>query len=120
MKVLFDNGVPRQLGFHLQPHEIERTQDRGWDELRNGNLLKAAEAEFGVLITTDSNIKYQQNFSQFHIAVIVLRAFDISIESYLPLVPDILAELNAIQPGEIKYLYANERLRARDQRKGKI
>lgn len=120
MKVLFDNGVPRQLCMHPRPHDVERTQDRKWDGLENGDLLKAAEIEFDILITTDSNIKHQQNFSQFDIALIVLRAFDISIESYLPLVPEILATLNVIQPGDIKYLYANEKLRESDQRKGKI
>jgi hypothetical protein len=41
--------------------------------LKNGELLSAAEREgFGVLVTTDSNLKHQQNLASRKIAVIVL------------------------------------------------
>ena len=45
----------------------------GWDTLKNGELLYAAEAAgFDVLLTTDKNIRYQQNLSQRKIAIVVL------------------------------------------------
>lgn len=41
--------------------------------LGNGELLKAAEAAgFQVLITTDKNIRYQQNLMRRKIALVVL------------------------------------------------
>jgi hypothetical protein len=41
--------------------------------LKNGELLDAAEKEaFAVLVTTDSNLKYQQNLRSRRIAVVVL------------------------------------------------
>jgi hypothetical protein len=43
------------------------------DTLTNGELLKAAEeAGFQVLITTDKNIRYQQNLTGRKIAILVL------------------------------------------------
>ena len=46
---------------------------RGWDRLANGALLKAAEeAGFDVLLTTDKNIRYQQNLTGRHIAIVIL------------------------------------------------
>ncbi len=46
---------------------------QGWDRLRNGDLLTVAEgAGFGLLLTTDKNMRYQQNLAERKIAVIVL------------------------------------------------
>ena len=54
-------------------HVVEEARDRGWDRLTNGDLLRAAEAAgFDVLLTTDRNIRYQQNLSKRVIAVVVL------------------------------------------------
>jgi hypothetical protein len=47
--------------------------ERGWSQLSNGELLNAAEADgFDAFITTDSNLKYQQNLSSRRIAIVVL------------------------------------------------
>jgi len=41
--------------------------------LKNGELLDAAEREeFAVFVTTDSNLKYQQNLEGRRIAIVVL------------------------------------------------
>jgi len=45
----------------------------GWERLRNGALLDSAEqAGFEVLVTCDQNIRYQQNFTDRKLAVVVL------------------------------------------------
>jgi hypothetical protein len=45
----------------------------GWSTLKNGELLSAAESNgFEVFITTDTNLRYQQNLIQRKIAVVVL------------------------------------------------
>jgi len=47
--------------------------ERGWDRLTNGELIAAAEsAGFDVLLTTDKNMRYQQNLSGRKIAFVVL------------------------------------------------
>jgi len=43
MLVLFDQGTPVPLRPFLKEHKVETTSQRGWEKLKNGDLLKAAE-----------------------------------------------------------------------------
>jgi hypothetical protein len=63
MLVLFDNGTTRSLARYLiDRHTVTEARAREWDELENGELLTMAEAAgFEVLVTTDKNLRYQQN-----------------------------------------------------------
>lgn len=73
MRVLFDNGTPRGVAAALPEHAVEEARSHGWDTLRNGELLDAAEAAgFDVFLTTDRNIRYQQNLTDRKIAIVVL------------------------------------------------
>jgi len=73
MRILFDNGTPRGVAAALREHIVEEARARGWDALRNGELLDVAEAAgFDVFVTTDRNIPYQQNLTGRQIAVVVL------------------------------------------------
>jgi len=74
MLVLFDNGTPRTLARYLiDHHTVTEARARGWQELGNGELLAEAEtAGFEVLVTTDKNIRYQQNLTGRKIAIVVL------------------------------------------------
>ena len=73
MRVLFDNGTPRGLASALADHIVEEARSRGWDTLKNGELLDAAEAAgFEVFVTTDRHIRHQQNLAGRKIAVVVL------------------------------------------------
>ena len=46
----------------------------GWGGIKNGKLLVLAQAEFDVFLTADRNLSFQQNTTQFQIAVVVLVA----------------------------------------------
>ena len=73
MRVLFDQGTPAPLRQWLPGHEVSTAYERGWSTLNNGELLAAADAEgFEVLLTTDTNLKYQQNLGSRTIAIVVL------------------------------------------------
>ena len=73
MRVLFDNGTPRGVAAALKNHVVEECRSRGWDSLRNGELLDAAEAAgFDVLVTTDRNMRHQQTLTGRKIAVVIL------------------------------------------------
>lgn len=73
MLILFDHGTPRSVARWLQAHTVVEAIERGWDKLSNGELLKVAEeAGFDVLLTTDKNIRYQQNLKGRRLAIIVL------------------------------------------------
>jgi hypothetical protein len=73
MRVLFDQGVPVPIRPHLAGREVRTASEEGWDTLKNGELLSAAEAAgFDVFLTTDKNIRYQQDLPKRNIAVVVL------------------------------------------------
>ena len=73
MRILFDNGTPRGVAAALSDNIVEEARSRGWDTLRNGELLDAAEAAgLDVFVTTDRNIRYQQNLTGRRIAIVVL------------------------------------------------
>ena len=73
MRVLFDNGTPRGVAAALSEHVVIEARTHGWDTLRNGELLDAAEsAGYDVFVTTDRNLRYQQNLTGRRIAIVVL------------------------------------------------
>jgi hypothetical protein len=73
MRVLFDQATPVPIRPYLEGHTVSTAFREGWDKLRNGELLAAAEdAGFDVFVTTDKNIRYQQNLSKRTIAIVVL------------------------------------------------
>ena len=64
MRVLFDQGTPVPLRRLLTQHDVTTAHEKGWSQLKNGELLDSAEKEgFVVLVTTDANLKYQQNLT---------------------------------------------------------
>jgi len=98
MLILFDNGTPRGLARFLAGHKVEEARAHGWEELVNGELIDVAErAGFEVMVTTDKNIRYQQNLTTRKIALVVLG------NSQWPMVKlvagTILAAVNAAEPG---------------------
>lgn len=73
MRVLFDQGTPVPLRRLLSHHVVETAFERGWSTLTNGELLAAAEhGGFEVMVTTDMNLRYQQNLTDRQIAIVVL------------------------------------------------
>jgi hypothetical protein len=73
VKVLFDQGTPAPLRELLFDHAVSTAYELGWSTLQNGELLAAAEKNgFEVFITTDTNLRYQQNLAKRQIAIIVL------------------------------------------------
>jgi len=73
VKILFDQGTPVPLRKHLSGHEVSTSFELGWGNLTNGKLIEEAEkAGFAVLITTDQNLRYQQNLQGRELAIVVL------------------------------------------------
>ena len=73
MKILFDQGTPVPLRAYLGRHTVDTAYELGWSALRNGELLTTAEKNgYHLLVTTDQNLKYQQNLRGKKLAVLVL------------------------------------------------
>lgn len=77
MCILFDHNVPVPLRYALHDHEIETAFERAWAKLLKGELIAAAEqAGFDPLITTNRGLRYQQNWSQRKLSLLVLSTND--------------------------------------------
>ena len=98
MRILFDASVPRPLRNYLRPHVVLTAQAHGWDRLRNGALLKAAEEHgYDVFVTADKNMQHQQSIAHSKLAILVLgRSKWPDIERCAP---EILHALERAKPG---------------------
>ena len=73
MKVLFDQGTPAPLRDHLSEHRVDTLAAKGWSDKDNGELLDLAEREgYEVLVTTDQNLRHQQNLTGRRIGIVVV------------------------------------------------
>lgn len=98
MRILFDQGTPLPLREHLLKHGVTTAFELGWSNMKNGELLAAAEASFDLLITTDQQLRYQQNLAGRQLAVLVL--LTTSWPRIKSSVANIQAAVEKIQPGE--------------------
>ncbi len=102
MKVLLDECVPRPLKFDFIGHAIDHVTEVGWSSIKNGKLLGlAVGAGYEVLVTSDQNLKHQQNLRNFKIGVIVLIAKSNRIDDLQPLVPEALHVMKGITAGQL-------------------
>ncbi len=74
MHIVFDKNVPVGVRRFLSKHEVRTFSEMRWHpQLENGALLNAAEeAGFDLMITSDQNIRHQQNLTRRRLALIVL------------------------------------------------
>ena len=73
MRILLDQGTPAPLRRVLEGHEVSTAYERGWSTVSNGDLIRLAEQEgYELLITTDTNLRCQQNLAGRSIAILVL------------------------------------------------
>ena len=86
----------------LRGHSCSTVQGEGWGGIKNGDLLQRAEGAFDLFITSDQNIRYQQNLTGRRIAILELSTNDISrIEAASLVVQEVLEN---IQPNEFRQL----------------
>ena len=95
MKLLLDENLPKRLKLDFSEHEIYTVRDKGWNGIKNGDLLKLLiENHFDALLTFDKNLQHQQNFIKYTIIVFVLSATINSYQELSKLVPQIKICLN--------------------------
>lgn len=102
MRILLDECAPRPLKREFADYQIQTVVEMGWSGKKNGELLQLmAEEGFTILLTTDQNMRYQQNLQQAGVSVIVLIAPSNRLPDLLPLVPETRNMLGSIAPGEV-------------------
>lgn len=98
MKILFDECMPQPLRRLLASFEISTAQEMGWGRVKNGELLKRAEGVFDAFVTSDQQLKYQQNLKGRRLAILVLST------NRWPIVKaqtaEIGAAIGALKPGD--------------------
>ena len=107
MKVLLDECLPKKLKRETEADFVQTVPEAGWASVKNGELLRLAEADFDVLLTNDRNMEHQQNLQKFDLAFIVLAAPTNDIADLMPLMPAANEALKTIKAGEIKYIKAS-------------
>ena len=94
MKIIMDECVPSIVKSRLPALGIVSVQDMGWVGVKNGELLRLVASDFDLFITSDKNLNYQQNLSNFDVAVILLPSNQVPvIEEMLPAIENAIAEL---------------------------
>ncbi len=73
MKILFDQGTPAPLRRSLADHEVDTVIEKGWDRLKNRDLLAVAILNgYEVLVSTDQSLRYQHDLRRIHLGILVL------------------------------------------------
>ena len=99
MRVLLDQGTPAPLRWPLPNHSVATAFELNWARLTNGELLESAEEAFDVLVTTDRNLRYQQNLTGRRLAILVLPTT--SWPRLEPHAPAIARAIVGLRPGEL-------------------
>ena len=114
MRIVFDKNVPVGVRRFLSEHEVRTfVEMQRHPQMENGELLKAAEAlGFDVMVTSDQNIRYQQNLMGRKLALVVLGS------NIWPVVRDhgaaIAATVDAATPGSYQFIEMPPPKRRRD------
>jgi hypothetical protein len=104
LRIVFDKNVPVGVRRFLSEHEVRTFVEMQWHpQLENGELLRVAEASgFDVMVTSDQNIRHQQNLTGRKLALVVLGS------NIWPVVRDhgaaIAAKVAAAAPGSYEFI----------------
>ena len=103
MKILIDECLPAALTENLAAlgHECQTVRQAGFGSKKNGELLRLAEGQWDVLLTSDRNIKHQQNMTGRSISIVILCAKSNRMKDLLPLMPACAQALLTIQTGSV-------------------
>lgn len=107
--MLLDECLDRRLAGDIAGHDVKTVPEAGWAGLTNGELLRRAQHEFDAFVTVDRNLPFQQDLSDFSIAVVVLRARSNRLTDLRGLIPQLLVALPAAKPGEVTWVGAEQR-----------
>jgi predicted nuclease of predicted toxin-antitoxin system len=101
MRILVDECLPAPIKASLTPfgHDCKTVREIGFGSRKNGELLALADGKWDVLITSDRNIKYQQNMTGRKISIVILCAKSNRLKDLLPLIPACAEALLSIQGG---------------------
>ena len=101
MRVLLDECLSRKLKRELPGHEVGSAPELLWARLKDAELLRPADGDFGVFVTADGRLRYQQNLTRSRLAIVVLRARSTRLATLLPLMPELRRRLLSFRAGHV-------------------
>jgi predicted nuclease of predicted toxin-antitoxin system len=101
VRILLDECLPKRLKRDLIGHDARTVPELGWAGKQNGDLLRLAESQFDVFLTVDRNLSFQQNVTEFSIAVVVMTARSNKYRDLQPLIVNVLATLSTLTAGQV-------------------
>lgn len=110
MKILLDECLDRRFAGEFINYEIKTVPQMKWAGIKNGELMRLAEAEFDVFITVDRNLSFQQNLPKFSIAVLVLRAKSNRLAGLQPFAEKIFEILPKLGKGKAEIISLDNRV----------
>lgn len=97
MKIILDENLPRALKRYLSAYEVTTVQEQGWAGVKNGELMVKIDGVYDIFITSDKNLKYQQNLTRKSIAIIELPTNRLKILATI--IGKILTEVESVSLG---------------------
>jgi len=104
MRVLLDECVDWRLLRDFLDHEARTVKQLGWENVKNGALLRLAATQFDVFLTVDKDLPDQQNVSGLIMAVLILRARTTRLPDLRELLPMIRQALDSPRKGGFQVL----------------
>ncbi len=102
MRILLDECVPWPLHKILSGHQCTTAQRQGWAGCKTGELIEQAEGHFHLFITSDQNIRYQQNLAGRRIAILELSSND--LRRIQNAASDLRSAVEKLNAGEFRHL----------------
>ena len=102
MRVLLDENLRIDLAVQLLGHHVATVSGERWQGIKNGELLRRAQARFDIFVTVGRNLEFQQNYSEFEVGILLVLAPSNRMVHLRPLVPAILGAMETIHSGELR------------------
>lgn len=101
MRLLLDENFPADIAKLLVGHDVATVHSLGWSGVKNGELLRRAQAVCEVFVTLDRNLEFQQNIKALPFGVVVVRAVSNRMAHLLPIIDSILEAATRVSPGTV-------------------
>ena len=102
MKILLDESLPVRLAREFRGYKVSTVVGEGLSGKKTGELLKLAEANFDIFITSDQNLQYQVNLLRTKIPIVVLAAKTNRFADLKPLIPKVEVALKNFKKGIVR------------------
>jgi cold shock CspA family protein len=102
VRVLVDEQLPRHLAWQLIGQDARTVHDQEWAGLPSRELLARAEAAgFDALLTADRSIELLHDAAASRLRIVIVHDLSTALGDLLLLVPELLAALERVAPGEV-------------------